>query len=324
MSQYLNQQHTLASHPQYRLQESVLQTKNLTKRFKQRTAVDTLNLDIRKGEIYGFLGPNGAGKTTTIRMILGLITPTSGSVEILGRDALSQRSTVLPHVGGLIEQPALYYNLSGRNNLRVFANILGGVSASRLDEVLALVGLKDQRRDKVQTYSLGMKQRLGIAVALLHDPELLILDEPTNGLDPAGIAEMRDFLQHLSAAGKTVLISSHLLAEIQQICTRVAIINFGKLIAESTIAKLTNSKGRFIIRMEHAKDALTLILTQPWGADARLDDHGRLMTAAPDGLGRDLIVFLSQHGFAPEEVSQAELDLEQVFLHLTSGDSITE
>ncbi|WP_216368894.1 ABC transporter ATP-binding protein [Dictyobacter arantiisoli] len=314
-----HQQHVMFPNPQYRSQESVLRTINLTKQFKQRTAVNALHLDIRRGEIYGFLGPNGAGKTTTIRMVLGLITPTSGRVEILGQDARARRAVVLPHVGALIEQPALYHSLSGRNNLRVFADVLGGVPTARLDEVLTLVGLQERQRDKVQTYSLGMKQRLGIAVALLHDPALLILDEPTNGLDPAGIAEMREFLHRLSATGKTVLISSHLLSEIQQICTRVAIINFGKLVIETAVGELTSGEGRFVIRMEHVTDALTLIRAQPWGTDVCLDDHGRLITAAPGGVGRDLIAFLYQHGFAPEEVSQAKLDLEQVFLRLTSG-----
>ena len=321
MNQIPHQQHGVSPHPQPRSYESVLRTKNLTKHFKQRTAVDALSLDVRRGEIYGFLGPNGAGKTTTIRMVLGLITPTSGSVEILGQDASVQRATVLPHVGALIEQPALYHYLSGRRNLRVFADILGGVSNTRIDEILALVELKERQRDKVQTYSLGMKQRLGIAVALLHDPDLLILDEPTNGLDPAGIAEMRDFLHRLSAAGKTVFISSHLLSEVQQICSRVAIINFGKLITETTIADLTSRDGTFMVKVEHAAEALTLIQSQPWGTGAYLDDRGRVISPAPDHTGRNLSVFLYQHGFVPEEVNQVELDLEQVFLRLTGNHS---
>lgn len=321
MTQIPHRQYGMLSHSQPRSYESVLRTNNLTKHFKQHVAVDSLSLDVRGGEMYGFLGPNGAGKTTTIRMILGLITPTSGSVEILGQDALARRATVLPHVGALIEQPTLYYTLSGRRNLRVFADILGGVSATRIDEVLALVGLEERQRDKVQNYSLGMKQRLGIAVALLHDPALLILDEPTNGLDPAGIAEMRDFLHRLSAAGKTVFISSHLLAEIQQMCSRVAIIHRGKLMAETSIADLTNRDGTFMLKIERASEVLALIRAQPWGTGAYLDTQGRLISPAPDRAGRNLTMFLYQHGFVPEEVNQAELDLEQVFLRLTGNHS---
>ncbi|MBO0779877.1 MAG: ATP-binding cassette domain-containing protein [Ktedonobacteraceae bacterium] len=302
-----------------RSQEVVLRTKDLTKQFKQRVVVDRLNLDIRKGEIYGFLGPNGAGKTTTIRMLLGLITPTAGGVEILGRDVLAYRASVLPRVGALIEQPALYRSLSGRDNLRAFASALGGVPNARIDEVLEIVGLTGRQKDRVKTYSLGMKQRLGIAVALLHDPALLLLDEPANGLDPAGIAEMRDFLYRLSQAGKTMLISSHLLAEVQQICTRVAIISFGKLVAETTIEELTSGQGEFQVKVEQAQGALALLQTQSWGQSARLDEHGNLITQAPNGRGRELVAFLCQNNFIPDEVRQSEHDLEQVFLQLTEG-----
>ena len=207
---------------QARSGDVALRTINLTKQYKQRLAVNNLSLEVRKGEIFGFLGPNGAGKTTTIRMALGLISPTSGSAEILGQDVATQRAHVLPRVGALIETPALYLYLSGRNNLRTIGSALGGVPESRIDWVLELVGLGGRQKDKVKTYSLGMKQRLGIAIALLQDPDVLLLDEPANGMDPAGIVEMRDLMHRLSSEGKTVFISSHLLTEIQQICTRVA------------------------------------------------------------------------------------------------------
>src|SRR5690348_9138016 len=236
--------------------EVVLRTHDLSKRYGQRLAVDTLDLEIRRRDILGFLGPNGAGKTTTIRMLLGLITPTTGSIEILGRNLATQRAHLLPRVGALIEIPALYLYMSGRDNLRAVGTILGGVSAKRIDEVLDLVGLRDRQRDRVRTYSLGMKQRLGVAMALLQDPEILILDEPANGLDPAGIVEMRDLMHRLSASGKTVLISSHLLSEVQQICTRVAIINLGKLIKESTIEELTSGHGEFAVTLDRAQEAL--------------------------------------------------------------------
>lgn len=301
--------------------EIILRTRNLTKQYKQRTVVDNLNLDIRKGEIYGFLGPNGAGKTTTIRMILGLITPTSGSVEVLGYDAAAHRSEVLPRVGALIETPALYRYMSGRDNLLAFSKALGGVPTSRIDEVLAIVGLTERQKDKVRTYSLGMRQRLGIAVALLQDPDVLILDEPANGLDPAGIAEMRDFLHRLANEGKTILMSSHLLSEVQQICSRVAIINFGKLITETTVKDLTTSKGEFTVKVERVAEALALLRRQAWGQNARLDEEGNIVTSAPNGRGRELNSFLTQAGYVADELTATTHDLEETFLRLTDGHS---
>ena len=301
--------------------EVVLRTRNLSKQYGNRLVVDNLNLEVRRGEILGFLGPNGAGKTTTIRMALGLIAPTSGSVEILGLDVAAQRANVLPRVGALVETPALYLYMSGRDNLSAVGSVLGGVPKARVDAVLELVGLSARQKDRVRTYSLGMKQRLGVAMALLQDPEVLILDEPANGLDPAGIVEMRDLMHRLSAEGKTVFISSHLLPEVQQICTRVAIINLGKLVTESTIEDLTKGHGEFAVTLEHAEMALAAIQEQAWGKGARLDASGALITPAPGGRGRDLNLFLVNEGFAPDTIIRSTQDLEQVFLHLTNGGS---
>ena len=301
--------------------EVVLRTLNLSKQYGKRLAVNNLNLEVHRGEIFGFLGPNGAGKTTTIRMALGLIAPTSGSVEILGQDVFEHRAQVLPRVGALVETPAFYTYLSGRNNLRAVASVLGGVPKARLDAVLDLVGLGIRQKDRVRTYSLGMKQRLGVAIALLQDPDLLILDEPANGLDPAGIVEMRDLMHRLSAEGKTVFISSHLLTEVQQICTRVAIIHLGKLITESTVEELTKGHGEFSVTLEGADQALALIQAQAWGKEARIDANGALITPAPEGRGRNLNLFLVNAGFAPDTIAQSTKDLEQVFLHLTNGGS---
>jgi ABC-type multidrug transport system ATPase subunit len=301
--------------------EVVLRMRNLPKQYGQRLAVDNLNLEVRRGEIFGFLGPNGAGKTTTIRMALGLIDPTSGSVEILGKDVFTHRAQVLPRVGALVETPALYLYMSGRDNLHAVGSVLGGVPKARIDSVLELVGLSVRQKDRVRTYSLGMKQRLGVAMALLQDPDVLILDEPANGLDPAGIVEMRDLMHRLSAEGKTVFISSHLLTEVQQICTRVAIINLGKLVTESTVESLTKGHGEFTVTLEHAERALALVQAQPWGKDARLDANGTLITPAPDGRGRNLNLFLVNAGFAPDTITQSTQDLEQVFLRLTNGGS---
>jgi ABC-type multidrug transport system ATPase subunit len=301
--------------------EVVLRTRNLSKQYGKRLAVDNLDLEVHRGAIFGFLGPNGAGKTTTIRMALGLIAPTSGSVEILGQDVFAHRAQVLPRVGALVETPALYLYMSGRDNLRAVGSVLGGIPKARIDAVLDLVGLSIRQKDRVRTYSLGMKQRLGVAMALLQDPDVLLLDEPANGLDPAGIVEMRDLMHRLSAEGKTVFISSHLLTEVQQICTRVAIIHLGKLVTESTVEELTRGHGEFTVTLERAQQALALIQSQAWGKDARIESSGMLITPAPEGLGRNLNLFLVNAGFAPDTIAQSTKDLEQVFLHLTNGGS---
>ena len=299
--------------------EVVLRTRNLSKHYGKRLAVDNLNLEVKRGEIFGFLGPNGAGKTTTIRMALGLIAPSSGNVEILGHDVATHRAHILPRVGALVETPALYLYMSGRNNLRAVGSVLGGVPDERIDAVLELVGLRARQKDRVRTYSLGMKQRLGVAIALLQDPDILILDEPANGLDPAGIVEMRDLMHRLAAEGKTVFISSHMLSEVQQICTRVAIINLGRLISESSIEELISGRGEFTVKLERANEALALIQTQPWGRSSRLDSSGALVTLAPEGRGRNLNLFLVNAGFAPDMLIQTTQDLEQVFLSLTNS-----
>src|SRR5476651_266886 len=292
----------------------------LSKAYGKRLAVDRLDLQVDRGELFGFLGPNGAGKTTTIRMALGLIAPTNGSVEILGLEVRHNRSKVLPRVGALVESPALYSYLSGRNNLRAFGDLLGGVPDKRIDEVLEIVSLTGRDKDKVKTYSMGMKQRLGLAVALLNDPDLLILDEPANGLDPAGIVEMRDLLRDLAAQGKTVFISSHVLTEVQQICTRVAIINHGKLIRVAQVHDLLQSSGEFEVKVDVPADLVATLRLQPWAQQARVED-GLVITPAPEGRGRNLVTFLVESGHVPDSVSVRQKDLEDIFLSLTEGDS---
>ena len=278
--------------------------------------MDRLDLQVERAELFGFLGPNGAGKTTTIRMALGLIAPTNGSVEILGLDVRRHRSEVLPRVGALVESPALYGYLSGRDNLRVIGSQLGRVSEKRIDEVLEIVGLKGRDRDRVRTYSMGMKQRLGLGIALLNNPELLILDEPANGLDPAGIVEMRDLLRGLAAEGKTVFISSHVLSEVQQICTRVAIINHGRLVRLAPVAELLQDGGEFEVKVDQPDELVAALKRQQWGGEARSED-GLVITAAPDGRGRSLIKFLVDNGFSPDAVGARHRDLEEIFLDLT-------
>lgn len=308
-----------AAAPQTRgMSELVLVTEKLNKSYGNRHAVKDLDLEVRRGEVFGFLGPNGAGKTTTIRMCLGLIRPTSGRALVLGRDVRRFGAEVLPRVGALIESPALYGYMSGRNNLLCFADALCGVPNSRIDELLELMDLRDRQRDLVRTYSLGMKQRLGLAVAMLHDPELFILDEPANGLDPAGIVEMRNLLRRLAATGKTVFVSSHVLGEVQQTCDRVAILNLGALVRVAPVAELVKGSGEFEVRVANPVETLAAIRRESWGNGARVVD-GIIFTSSPSGRGRELNEFLVRAGCAPDSVTERAEELEGVFLRLTGG-----
>jgi len=300
------------------MSEPVLVTEKLTKWYGDHEVVAGVDLEVRRGEVFGFLGPNGAGKTTTIRMCLGLVRPTSGRAVVLGRDVRRHAREVLPRVGALIESPALYGYMSGRANLLCFADTLCGVPGARIDEVLDLVDLRDRQRDRVRTYSTGMKQRLGLAVALLHDPELLVLDEPANGLDPAGIVEMRSLLRRLAGEGKTIFLSSHVLAEVQQTCDRVAILDAGRLVRVAPVPDLLGGSGQFEVRVADTVGALAAILRQPWGRDARAVD-GTLVSSSPSGRGRELTEFLVAAGFTPDTVTERAQDLEEVFLRLTGG-----
>ena len=218
-----------------------------------------------------------------------------------------------------MEQPALYTYIAGRANLLTMATALGGIPEGHIDTILDVVGLADRQKDRVRTYSLGMKQRLGVAMALLHNPDLLILDEPANGLDPAGIVEIRDLMRALAAQGKTIFISSHVLTEVQQICTRVAIINNGRLVTESTVEALTQTDGVYAVKVREPAEALALVKAQPWGAPAQIDANGYLLTPSPDGEGRSLNLFLSQAGHAPDLIMYQTESLEDVFLRLTGA-----
>jgi ABC-2 type transport system ATP-binding protein len=219
----------------------VLQVKNLTKKYGDRKAVDNITFDIYEGEIFGFLGPNGAGKTTTIKLIAGLAKPTSGEITICGQSLKRKFEKAIRNIGGVIENPILYKEYSGIENLKYYASLYPNVTLQRINDVVELVGLTDRINDKVKTYSLGMKQRLGIAQALLHNPKLLILDEPTNGLDPNGVLEMRTFLKRLAhSQGISILISSHILAEMELICDTIGIMNNGKIIDLKTVDQMTH------------------------------------------------------------------------------------
>jgi ABC-2 type transport system ATP-binding protein len=287
-----------------------VQTEGLTKRYGGLTAVHDLQLTVRAGEVYGFLGPNGAGKTTTLRMLLGLVRPTAGRVRLLGRPPAAGRLT---GVGALIEGPAFYPYLSGRDNLRVLARY-AGVGADRVALVLDLVDLTDRAGDRYAGYSLGMKQRLGVAAALLKDPRLLILDEPTNGLDPAGMADMRTLIRRLGAAGCTVLVSSHLLGEVEQVCDRVGVIARGRLVAEGSVAELRGAAGLRLLA--DPLDAAAARARELVGADrVRVVDGGLELAVEPDRAAW-LNTELVGAGLAVRELRPRERDLEQVFFDL--------
>jgi ABC-2 type transport system ATP-binding protein len=294
--------------------ELVIETRALTKRYGDAiVAVDDLALRVRRGEVYGFLGPNGAGKTTTLRMLLGLVRPTSGAASVLGAPPGSPQG--LACIGALVEAPAFYPYLSGRDNLRVLAGY-AGVGEDRVEAVLGEVRLSDRAGDRSATYSLGMKQRLGVAAALLKDPELLILDEPTNGLDPAGMAEMRAFIRSLGDGGRTVVLSSHLMGEIEQVSDRVGIIRDGSLVAEGTVGELRGRAG-LRVRAEPQAEAVRLIgaipeVTGVTPVDGVLDVT--VDTARAPAINRALV----EAGIAVSELYAQKASLEDVFLQLTA------
>jgi ABC-type multidrug transport system ATPase subunit len=291
----------------------VIETSALSKRYGERIlAVDQLDLRVRRGEVYGFLGPNGAGKTTTLRMLLGLVRPTSGSALVLG--AAPGSPEALARVGALVESPSLYPFLSGRDNLRVLTRH-AHLFESRVDAVLEEVELTDRAADRFGTYSLGMKQRLGVAAALLKDPELLILDEPTNGLDPAGMAEMRAFIRGLGRGRRTVLLSSHLMTEVEQICDRAGVIRSGSLVGEGTVAEL---RGRETLRLraEPVAAAERLLATLPAVERVTVADGG-LHIAADPAAASAINQALVEAGIAVSELRREQASLEQIFLELT-------
>ena len=295
-----------------------IELKGLTKSYGDLVAVDNLTLQVDPGGVVGLLGPNGAGKSTVIRMLLGLISPTAGSGRVLGHET-ARPGAYMHEVGALVDSPVFYPKLSGRDNLRTLA-VLAGVDDSRIDEVLEIVDLTGRDRDLAGEYSLGMKQRLAIAVALLKDPELVILDEPTNGLDPAGIVEVRELLIDLGRAGTTIFVSSHLLAEIQAACDRIVIINHGALVFEGTTrALLEQSHDELVVIPDRVEDLP--------GLAAVLDDAGIEFEAngtglrAPESSSQAAIVnhLAFNNDITLREVRSDVEDLEEVFLRLTNA-----
>jgi ABC-2 type transport system ATP-binding protein len=292
---------------------NAIETKDLTKVYGGHAVVDRLNVSIGRGEVYGLLGPNGAGKTTTLRMLLGLVRPTSGTAAVLGEAPGDPRALI--RLGAMVEGPAFYPFLSGRDNLRVMTR-LAGLPDDGIDAALDDVGLLDRGGDRYKTFSQGMRQRLGVAAAFVKDPDLLILDEPTNGLDPAGVADMRTLIRRLGAGDRTVVLSSHMLGEVQQVCDRAGVISHGTLIAEGTIDEL-RGRGSILVRAEPlavARDRAERLLgaehVQVADGSLRLDSDP---TDVPR-INRELVLA----GVAVSEVRPVERTLEDVFLDMTN------
>ncbi len=309
-------------------EQPAVQLKNLTKRVGQKTIVDHLSFDIPRGEVFGFLGPNGAGKTTTIRMIVGLIAISEGQVLIHGLDVQKNFVKAMTNIGCIVENPELYKYLTGYQNLLHMARMgQHPIDRKRIEEVVSLVGLEDRIHDKVKTYSLGMRQRLGLAQALVHKPSILILDEPTNGLDPAGIRELRDHLRHLAKEeGMAVIVSSHLLSEMELMCDRVAVISHGKLIQVERIGDMVASENGVqttTFTVNNATDAKEL-LSRTLQIDATLstDDDQKLSIIVNRDQVADAIKVLVDNKIRIYEASTQRKTLEDTFLEMTGDESI--
>ena len=295
-----------------------IETHGLSKRFGQRKAVDGLTISIPAGTIAGFVGPNGAGKTTTIRMLLGLVRPSAGSATILGKRLTDLRS-YLPRVGALIEAPAFYPSLSGRTNLEVLAH-LGGHPRSRVGQALEMVDLSDRAKDLVGKYSQGMKQRLGVAMALLPDPDLLILDEPTNGLDPLGIIQMRDLLRHLRELGKTIFLSSHLLGELAQVTDWLVMLNLGKALFSGPAREFLGRRGELVVEAGEATQ-LDLVASIASAAGYTVTpDNGSLRIACPLDWASELNRRAREAGATHIVIRAKEASLEERFLAILKGE----
>jgi ABC-type multidrug transport system ATPase subunit len=293
--------------------DTIVETHSLSKRYGSGVlAVDSVAMSVRRGEVYGFLGPNGAGKTTTLRMLVGLIRPTSGTATVAGHRPGDLRG--LARIGSLIESPGFYPYLSGRENLKVVAD-LASVSTKRVEAVLDVVGLSTRAGRKFGTYSTGMKQRLGVASALLKDPDLLILDEPSNGLDPQGMAEMRRLIKDIGQGDRTVLISSHLLGEVEQICDRVGVISGGKLVMQSTVQELLGAEG-VAVRAEPS-DRASEVLTRMFGPAAVIREDGYFHLKTDPGQSLEINRQLMASGVGVSELRPFERSLEERFFQLT-------
>lgn len=305
----------------YLHKEVVLKTNGLSKKFGKRWAVKDLNLEVHRGDIFGFLGPNGAGKSTTIRMILTLLKPTVGSIEIFGKNLHKNRAAVLSHICGIVEKPDFYLYLSAYRNLEILGSLTRSVRRDEILETLDVVGLKSRAFEKVKTFSHGMKQRLGVAQALLTKPELIILDEPTSGLDPQGMKEVRELIKNLSVEMEmTIFLSSHLLSEVELVANRMAVINRGELIVQGSVPELLEREAtEYSIQASPLDAAMDLIRGLPW-AEVLSAENGKLEVRVEPGYSSELNRFLVTHHI---EVSSfyPHRTLEDYFLKITEGAS---
>jgi ABC-2 type transport system ATP-binding protein len=296
-----------------------VEVRGLVKRYGEIVAVDHVDLTVDRGDVFGYLGPNGAGKTTSLRMLLGLIRPTEGFARLFGRDPQQDGARALEGVAGFVEGPRFYAYLSGRRNLRLLADFDDGVPDARIQEVLELVELTDRAKDKVGGYSHGMRQRLGIAASLLRSPRLLLLDEPTTGLDPAGMRDMRELVKRLAAEGITILLSSHILAEVEELCNRVAIIRRGRVIYEGRLDELLRSAGGgYRLRATDLERARTLLLAHGIEAVEHLD--GELSFQAAETVVEAATVALGKAGIGIASLVPHTATLEELFLGMTEGE----
>ena len=296
----------------------ILKVRNLTKMYKERVAVNDISFEVFQGEIFGFLGPNGAGKTTTLKIITGLAKPTSGTVQVCGFDVVTQFEKAAMNVGGIIENPELYPYMSGLDNLKYYASLFSNISREKIKEVIKLVGMESRAKDKVKTYSLGMRQRIGIAQALLHSPKLLVLDEPTNGLDPEGIQEMRTFLKKLAHDNKiSIIVSSHILAEMEQLCDTIAIIDNGKIIelkSMQEIKKIAQNQGRTSIKVDYPNYAGKIIMMS-FKTEVEVAGNSILFSIPEEQIPKATNLLI-QKGISIYGITTVTKNLEEVFLEI--------
>jgi ABC-2 type transport system ATP-binding protein len=298
-----------------------VEVRGLVKRYGEIVAVDHVDLTVERGDVFGYLGPNGAGKTTSLRMLLGLIRPTAGSARLFGRDPLVAGAKALDGVAGFVESPRFYPYLSGRRNLRLLSDYDGAGSRSRIEQVLELVDLRDRAKDKVGGYSHGMRQRLGIAAALLRDPKLLLLDEPATGLDPAGMRDMRDLVRRLAAEGITILLSSHLLYEVEELCNRVAIIRKGRIVYEGALRDLlATAASGYVLKTLDDERARNVCLSVGGISDVAPHDGGLRFTGDEASVAA-LSIALGQARVGVTALVPQTASLEELFLGLTGGES---
>lgn len=316
------------------VKEAVLSVRGLKKNIGRKTIIHNVSFEVYTGEIFGFLGPNGSGKTTTIRMLVDLIKPTEGKVLVCGEDISLHPERALAHVGCIVENPEMYSFMTGWENLEHFARMQAGITQARISEVVGIVGLEQRIGDKVKTYSLGMRQRLGIAQALLGKPRLLILDEPTNGLDPKGIKELREFIRKLSEDGMSLFISSHLLSEIQLMCDRVAIIAHGEVLAVGEVDELVSQAGAYTIwQLDQSQEARLMFAEEP-AVQVVTDEQHRIDESILTALRDPIITIMDEDqitawvskfvgaGIGVHSVQRVAPSLEELFLKLTEGESI--